>query len=118
MNTIEKRNIKFSNKIINGEVYKIAEGGIGHISMIYDIKTLDEFIKITDLALSGKFELIDNSDVSGEWEVAFVTPNGVEIYDDKVQNIEYIIPLIEFKDMLEAWKLFLNTPPLHGNRIY
>ena len=118
MNTIEKRNIKFSNKIINGEVYKIAEGGIGHISMIYDIKTLDEFIKITDLALSGKFELIDNSDVSGEWEVAFVTPNGVEIYDDKVQNIEYIIPLIEFKYMLEAWKLFLKTPPLHGNRIY
>lgn len=117
MNAIENKNIKFINKIIDGRIYKIATGGIGHIQSIKNIETLNNFIDMTNITINGNFSSIEDPDVSSNYEVAFLTPFGVQIMDDNVENIVDLVPLQEFKEILIAWRDFLLTPPLNGTKI-
>jgi hypothetical protein len=117
MSVLENRNIKFTNKIIDGEIYKIATGGIGHIQSIKNISTLNEFIDMINMTINGNFNSISDPDVSSNLEVAFITPNGVQIWDENVENIIHLIPLQDFKEILVAWRDFLLTPPLNGSKI-
>lgn len=116
MSIIENKNIKFINKIINGEVYKTATPGLGYIQSIKNISTLNEFIDMVNATISGDFGTIDDPDVSSSYEVAFLTPDGVEVMDENVENVIDVIPLQEFKEILIAWRNFLLTPPLNGTK--
>jgi len=108
-------NIKFINKIINGKVYKTASPGLGYIQSIKNISTLNKFIDMVNATINGDFSSIDDPDVSSSYEVAFITPNGVEVMDRDVKNVVDIIPLQDFKEMLVGWRDFLLTPPLNGD---
>ncbi|SHG91108.1 hypothetical protein [Flavobacterium johnsoniae] len=119
MNTIQQRNIKFINKIIDGKIYKMATGGIGHIQSITDIEVLNKFIDMVTTTINGDFTSIEEDpDVSSNYEVAFITPNGIEIMDENVENVIDLIPLQEFKEILIGWRDFLLTPPLNGSKVY
>lgn len=117
MSAIETRNIKFLNKVIDGEVHKIATGGIGHIQSITDITVLNEFINKVTSAINGNFNSIVDPDVSSEFEVAYLTPTGVEIWDEDVVNVVYLLPLQDFKEILIAWRDFLLAAPVNGSRV-
>ncbi|KAF2507126.1 hypothetical protein EYY60_21710 [Flavobacterium zhairuonense] len=117
MNALEQKKIKFINRIVDDKVYKIATGGIGHIQSITSIDTLNNFINMTNATINGNFSSIDDPDVSSNYEVAFITPNGVEILDENVENVIDIIPLQEFKEILIGWRDFLLTPPLNGTKV-
>jgi hypothetical protein len=117
MNVIEKQNIKFINKTIDGQNYKIATGGIGHIQSVKSIETLNNFINMANETINGNFSSIDDPDVSSNYEVAFLTPLGVEIMDENVENVIDLVPLLEFKEISIAWRDFLLAPPLNGARI-
>lgn len=116
MSVSGNRNIKFINKTINGEVYKTASPGLGYIQSIKNISTLNEFIDMVNATINGDFSTIDDPDVSSSYEVAFLTPNGVEVMDENVENIIDLIPLQEFKEILIGWRDFLLTPPLNGTK--
>lgn len=117
MSALEQKKIKFINKIIDGRVYKIATGGIGHIQSIKSIDTLNNFINMTNTTINGNFSSIDDPDVSSSYEVAFITPNGIEIMDEDVENVVDLVPLQEFKEILIGWRDFLLTPPLNGAKV-
>jgi hypothetical protein len=118
MNALEQKNIKFINKIIDGEVYKMATGGIGHIQSIKSIDALNKYIDMTTITINGNFTSIqDDPDVSSSYEVAFITPNGIEIMDEDVENVVDLVPLQEFKEILIGWRDFLLTPPLNGAKV-
>ncbi|WP_433815860.1 hypothetical protein [Flavobacterium johnsoniae] len=117
MNSLDNKNIKFINKIIDGTVYKTATGGIGHVQSIKSINTLNDFINMINTTIDGNFSSIDDPDVSSNYEVAFITPNGVEVMDENVINVIEIIPLQEFKEILIGWRDFLLTPPLDGYKV-
>ncbi|TDE42085.1 hypothetical protein E0I26_14375 [Flavobacterium rhamnosiphilum] len=115
MNALEKYNIKFINKIVDGRVYKIATGGLGYIQSIKSVSALNEYIDMTTTTINGDFSSIEEDpDVSSSYEVAFLTPNGVEVMDRDVENVIDVIPLQDFKEMLVGWRDFLLTPPLNG----
>jgi hypothetical protein len=117
MNSLDNKNIKFINKIIDGKIYKVATGGIGHIQSITDIEVLNKFIDMVTSTINGNFSSIEEDpDVSSNYEVAFITPNGVEIMDENVENVVDIVPLQEFKEILIGWRDFLLTSPLNGSK--
>ncbi|OXA79156.1 hypothetical protein SAMN05444397_102399 [Flavobacterium aquidurense] len=116
MNALEKYNIKFINKIVDGRVYKIATGGLGYIQSIKDVSTLNEYIDMTTTTINGDFSSIEEDpDVSSSYEVAFLTTNGVEVMDRDVKNVIDVIPLQDFKEMLVGWRDFLSITPLDGD---
>lgn len=67
--------------------------------------------------IDGNFNSIDDPNVSSNYEVAFITPNGVEVMDENVVNVIEIIPLQEFKEILIGCRDFLLTPPLDGYKV-
>lgn len=122
MNSLDNKNINFFNKIIDSEIYKIATGGIGHVQSINqsirDIEVLNKYIDMVNTTINGNFISIEEDpDVSSGYDVAFITPNGIEVMDENVANVIEIIPLQEFKEILIGWRDFLLTPPLDGSRV-
>ena len=118
MNSLDNKNIKFFNKIIDGKIYKIVTGGIGHVQSIRDIEVLNKYIDMVNITIDGNFISIEEDpDVSSGYDVAFITPNGVEVMDEDVVNVIEIIPLQEFKEILIGWRDFLLTPPLDGSKV-
>ena len=59
------------------------------------------------LTHDGDFGLISDTDVTNELGIAFITPLGIEFYDQDGYNIIDIAPLQEFKDMTLAWRNYL-----------
>ena len=117
MNSLDNKNIKFINKIIDGKIYKIATGSIGHVQSIRDIDVLNKYIDMVNTTIDGNFISVEEDpDVSSGYDVAFITPHGVEVMDENVVNVIEIIPLQEFKEILIGWRNFLLTTPLHGTK--
>lgn len=116
MSVIENRNIKFINKIIDGEVYKTASGDVDYIIFIRDVTVLDEFIIKVNSAINGNLNIIE-SDVSADIQIAFITPNNVELWDEEGENVIHTITHQDFKEILIAWRDFLLSPPLHGSKV-
>ena len=51
---------------------------LSHITTFKNPETIQEFIDNVDKALVGNFNLIDDPDVSNNFNVAFITEDGVE----------------------------------------
>ena len=122
MSIIEQYNIQFKNVKSDGWREKIAVSDpvtdgihdfvLSHITTFKNPETIQEFIDNVDKALVGNFNLIDDPDVSNNFNVAFITADGVEFWDEEYQNIiPPLYSLEHFKEILIAWKLFLETPP-------
>ena len=122
MDILKKRGIKLVNKEVAGCNYKCSNGvdaDIGFIVEYRHIDAINEIIDDIDKALVGNFDQIGNdfigTDAGG---IAFITPNGIEFYDEDGKNIlPPLCPLNEFKDLLIAWRDFLNTPPYNGQKV-
>ena len=121
MSAIETRNIKFINKTVYGEVYKSTEGTDGDMDFIKffeDSDTINETIAKIDQALNGHFDLIEDTDISNGIDAAFIRANGIEYWDEKLENaFSPLCPLQDFKELLIGWRDFLQTPPFHGQKI-
>ena len=74
---------------------------------------------MVDKAINGQFNLIEDPGISCDiGGIAFVTANGIEYWDNEGINLlPPLCPLQDFKEMLVAWRDFLQTPPLHGTII-
>lgn len=125
MGIIEEQNIKFSNINASGIVRKTVYPVINndhfsvmcHISVIKDSNIIQEFIDNVTLAINGDFDEINDPDVSNTDVVAFITESGVEIWDDDVENVYLVYPLLGFKEMLIAWHEFLMAEPYNGSKL-
>lgn len=121
MGILKKRGIKLLNKEVKGYNYKCSNGvdvDMGFMVEYTHIDTINEIVEDIDKALAGNFDQIGNdfigTDAGG---IAFITPNGIEFYDDDGKNIlPPVCPLDEFKDLLIMWRDFLNTPPLIADK--
>jgi len=84
---------------------------MGFISTYRNVTTIDRVLNRINLTISGQFD-IDESDIStDDGGIAFITPNGIEFWDDNAENVLGICALNEFKELLIAWKIFLQSPP-------
>ena len=103
MGLIQERGIEFINKVIDGYNYKGTNGidpDMGFISSYKSIESVDRILNKIDLTISGRFD-IDESDISTDDRgIAFVTPEGIEFWDDEVENVVGICPLAEFTELL------------------
>jgi hypothetical protein len=125
MGIIEDQNITFQNLNSAGTNHKTVGPLIVnnhfsvmcHISSIKNSDTIQDFIDNVTLAINGDFNEIIDPDVSTNDDVAFITESGVEIWDDAVENVWLMYPLLSFKEMLIAWREFLMTAPFHGTKI-
>lgn len=126
MNTLQKRGIEFINLNINGKVVKTTNGKDGDMGFILSLtdleQELDEIISDVDLAINGKFDLIEDTDLSNKYgDVAFITKNGIEYLGHDYDSPNWGKPispscsLEDFKDLLVSWKIFLRTPPFDGD---
>lgn len=114
MSIIQNRGIKFINKITNGYVSKITNGidpDIGFISNYRNIDLIDGVLDKINLTISGQFNSINNDISTDAGGIAFVTPDGIEFWGDDAEEILGTCPLIEFKELLIAWKTFFQSPP-------
>ncbi|MFL9838700.1 hypothetical protein ABS768_14405 [Flavobacterium sp. ST-75] len=122
MDILKKRGIKLVNKEVEGFNYKCSNGvdpDAGFIVEYRHIDTINEIIDDIDKALSGNYDLMTNNDISTDGGgIAFITPNGIEFYDeDGINVLPPVCPLDEFKDLLIAWRDFLNMPPYNGQKV-
>lgn len=119
MSIIDDRGIKFINKVVDSHNYKITndvDPDMGFISSYKSITTIDRILDEINLTISGKFN-IDESDISTEaGGIALITPEGIEFWDYNVENLMGVCPLNEFKELLIAWKEFLQSPPLDKSK--
>ncbi|NOQ75562.1 MAG: hypothetical protein GQ574_26365 [Crocinitomix sp.] len=124
MGIIEEQNIKFRNINSSGNVYKTVGpivnndhfSVICHISQFKNPDTIQDFIDNVTLAINGNFDEINDPDVSNNDDIAFITDSGVELWDDNVENVYLLYPLLSFKEMLVAWHDFLKTAPYNGKK--
>ena len=120
MSVIQNLGISFYNLKEEGSISKIAKSSINDptinfITQIKDIETIDEIIIDLNNAINGN--TINDEVISLEDEVAIITNNGIAFMDYEVENIIYpLYPLYDFKELCEAWRNFLNTPPYNGTR--
>jgi len=116
----QDRGIEFINKFIDGYNYKGTNGvdsDMGFISFYRDISVIDYIIGNIDTTLKGQFATI-NDDISNEaGDIAFITPEGIEFWDDEAKHVVGICSLQEFRELLIAWKSFLQTPPFDGSKV-
>ena len=119
MDILEKRGIKFINEVSYGRFKKCCYGvdsDMGSITSYNSIGTLERIIRDIDLTLSGKFDSID-PDISNEIGIIFITPQGIEYWDDDAQNIVATRPLEDFKELVIRWKAFLESPPFNRSEL-
>jgi hypothetical protein len=121
MSAIENKRIKFYNKMINGVVYKfgnslINDPDISFVCKFKNLNTLNKILNDVNKIIAGRFNEIEDPDITNEYEIGTLTPTGVAFYDVEGQNIIGTLSLSDFKDMLEGWIAFLNTPPLEGSK--
>jgi hypothetical protein len=122
MGIIEDQKIRFVNLLSGHTVYKAVNCtfdndhciAISHISQFVDLETINEMIDKVTLAINGLEDQSNDSSFSTELQIAFITPDGLKFYDEPVLNVIAIYPLDELREMLLAWRDFLQTEPLHG----
>lgn len=118
MSIINNLGISFYNLKDDGFILKLAESSIKDptiyfISQIKDIKTIDKIITNLNNAINNIS--IDDDTICLEDDVAIITNEGIAFMDSEVENVIYpLYPLSDFKELCEAWRDFLNTPPYHG----
>ncbi|AXG74807.1 hypothetical protein DVK85_11430 [Flavobacterium arcticum] len=120
MDILEKRGIKFINEISYGRVRKCHYGldsDMGYIVSYNSKNTLERIIQDIDLTLSGKFDLIDDPDISNYMYTAYITPQEIEYWDDYGNNIIGTCPLEDFRELVIRWKDFLETPPFDRSEL-
>ncbi len=122
MGIIKDKGIEFYNQKFDGTIYKISKSNlndpnISFIARFKDSDTIDKFINNVNLAIEGHFDLIADPDVSNGLEIGFITPTGVDFYDQDGQNVIDTLPLEDFKEILIAWRDFLLTPPFDGTKV-
>ena len=118
MGYIETNGIKFFNKIFDGRVYKVGspntDSNLGYITEFRDPDMLTTIINNLQLTISGHFNSVDDTDISYEECLAYITPSGVEFYDAGRDKIIATVPLQDIYDLAVAWRNFLIQPPLNG----
>lgn len=118
MGYIETHGIKFLNKIFDGRVYKMGipntDSNLGYITEFKDPDMLTKIINNLQLTISGHFNDIDDTDISYEECLAYITPSGVEFYDAGNEEIIGTIPLQDIYDLAVGWRNFLLQSPLNG----
>lgn len=67
-----------------------------------------------DLALNGNYSQIVDTGFTSEDQIAFITETDIEFYDENGENIIDHGSLLDFKELLTAWRDFLLEPPLNG----
>jgi len=122
MNAIESRGIKFYNKIINGKIRKeavssINDPDINFVTQFKDPETLNSILLKVEKALNGQFNLIGDPDVSTNLDIGFITPNGVDFYDQNGENVIGTLALQDFKAIITAWRDFLLQAPKNGTKV-
>ncbi|MBY8963391.1 hypothetical protein KJK34_11565 [Flavobacterium sp. D11R37] len=116
MSIIDNRGIEFFNKVVDGRVRKYSNDTDDDMTFIsnYHLDDIDGIIEDVNLTLNGQFKL-SRSDISNDvGGIAFITPKGIEYWDDDVQNVLGTCSLEDFRELLMHWKEFLQTPPLGG----
>ncbi|SDS25746.1 hypothetical protein SAMN05216490_0828 [Mucilaginibacter mallensis] len=122
MGIIEDKGILFYNNITDGKTYKRASStvndpNISFISRFKNPQILTEIVYDVILAINGDFNLIKDPDVSNNEDIAFITPFGIDFYDNNGKNVLGTLSLLEFKELVEAWRDFLLQPPLNGSTV-
>lgn len=121
---IEANNVKFYNKVVNGFSHKMGspntDSNIGYITEFDDPDTVLNIVNNLQLAISGNFDSILDTDVSTDSAIAFIIPDGVEFYAIAGSNeLSYIttVPLRDIYDLAVAWRNFLMEPPLNFTKV-
>lgn len=121
MNAVQKYKIKFLNLREDGTITKTAKSLIKNptiyfIAQIKDLETIDSILNEVKNTIAGN--QIEDETISLENEVAIITNKGIAFLDETFENIIYpLFPLLEFKELCEAWKKILNKTPYHGSKI-
>lgn len=117
MGYIETHGIKFHNETFNGHVRKTGspntDSNLGYITEFKDPDMLTTIINNLQLTISGHFNDVDDTDISYEKCLAYITPSGVEFYDAGNEEIIATIPLQDIYDLAVGWRNFLSEPPLN-----
>jgi hypothetical protein len=124
MNTIlEKYNLTFANQITHGFFDKTVIGNnifATFLSSMIDLDNITQGIQNVDYYLNGGEYVSEKEYVSTEIFSAIIDNEHVSIFysigSDTFTPL-CIIPLVDFKEVLNAWRDFLLTPPLHGSKI-
>lgn len=120
MSIITDRGILFINKVLDGYSYKQTNNvdpDMGFISSYKSVETIDRILNKIDLTISGQLNIDDRDISTDDGGIAFVTTEGIEFWDMNVENVVGICPLNEFKELLIAWKDFLQSPPFHRFKV-
>ena len=79
-----------------------------HVDAFRNVDTLNEIIDNLNKAIYGKFDEINDPDVSTNVNIAFISPTGVEFYGQDGQQVIDTVPLEEFKQITIAWRDHLS----------
>jgi hypothetical protein len=121
MSAIEDQKITFYNSIEDGKIYKTAESedptnsDIGFITRYRSPVAMQKIIDNLTHAINGNYNLMNDYDISNQIDIAFIEDGQINYYDQDGQEVLYSSQLVEFREVLIAWREFFLTPPLNGS---
>lgn len=115
MSAITTKKIRFLHSKRNGVIYKkavsdIQDPDIDHVTAFRDIESLNELILNIDLALTGRYAEIVDPGFTHDTQIAFIEADCISFWDVDGQNRIDTGSLSDFKELLIAWRDFLNAP--------
>ncbi|MCD1115262.1 hypothetical protein [Chryseobacterium turcicum] len=83
---------------------------MAHISGFTSIEILEEIIENLNLVIAGQYNHINDSGLTNKYDdIAFITPNGVEYWDEDAQNkYPFTCSLQDFRALCLEWLNFLK----------
>lgn len=124
MNVLKIKNVSFVNLSIDGYNRKTLteptqnDELVGYVGSFYKVIEVDDLIQIANDALTGVFSKTNSNGWIGidNYDVKITTTN-IEFYLDDEITLVATESIIDFLELLNAWKNFLQTPPLNFQKI-
>lgn len=109
---IKKYGIQFKNTIFNYKNDKVPHTNIADLTIFLygcGVSELNEDLLHINAVLN---EL--EKEYETQNEMVLIDVNKKEVYFFSDESTQFHMPTIEFKQIVEAWRDFLLTPPLNG----
>lgn len=108
----KKYGIHFKNNVINYKTDKVPHTDIPDLTIFLyglGISELNEDLLHINAVLNGLAEEYETQNV-----MVLIDVNKEEVFFYSDESTVFHMPTVEFKQIVEAWRDFLSTPPFNG----